>query len=267
MVTIWLGIMIRVSAGLIAVVVVILIFSGITVYSGEFPPASVVESESMEHSATWTWGTINVGDIVIVKYVPDPVKDVVTYVTGRETNFSTYGEYGDVILYRDPNGETVIHRAMFYLSWDNGKPVVDGYHNQSWLSIYGFNIIIYDCGYSHRNLLVNVSAFVNESGFITMGDHNLATSPLYDSMYNAYIAADQNVKITPSPVIGKQIVGIARGQIPWFGLIKLNIMRAEGDWPYYNEVPANSYLYLVISLGVIFGAIFTPYKSHGKKRK
>ncbi|MCL4480786.1 MAG: S26 family signal peptidase [Candidatus Thermoplasmatota archaeon] len=259
--------MVKVSAGLIALIAVILIFSGITIYSGEFPPASVVESESMEHSSTWTWGTINVGDIVIVKNVPDPVRNVITYVVGRETNFSTYGEYGDVILYHDPDGDIVIHRAMFYLSWNNGTPVVAGYANQSWLSIHGQDIIIYDCGYSHRNLLVNVSEFVNESGFITVGDHNLATSPLYNSRYDAYLAADQNVGIMPTPVKAGEVLGVARGQIPWFGLIKLNIMRAEGDWPYYNEVPANSYLYLGISLAAIFGAIFFPYRSLGRKRK
>lgn len=255
------------SPGIAAVIVIILILAGITAYSGEFPPASVVESDSMEHSANWTWGTINVGDIVIVKYMPDPVKNVITYVVGRETNFSTYGEFGDVILYHDPNGNIVIHRAMFYLSWNNSKPVVDGYHGQSWLKIFGFNIVIYDCGYSHRNLLVNVSDFVNQSGFITVGDHNLATSYFYNSHYDAYLAADQNVGITPAPVSAKQVVGVARGDIPWFGLIKLNIMRAEGDWPYYNEVPAHSYQYLGISLFIIFLAIFFPYSRLRREKK
>ena len=259
----------RSAPGILAVIIIVAILVGITAYSGEFPPASVVESYSMEHSSSWEWGTINVGDIVIVKYVPNPIEDVVTYVTGRITNFSTYGEYGDVLLYHDPDGNTVIHRAMFYLTWNGSRPVVQGYRDQSWLKIYGMNIVIYNCGYSHRNLLVNVSGFVNESGFITVGDHNLATAPsfYFNAKYDAYLAADQNVGITPAPVKPSQVVGIARGQIPWFGLIKLNLMRLEGDWPYYNEVPAHSCEYLGASLFLIFLAIFFPYPYLGKGRK
>ena len=257
----------RPSFGILAIIAVIVILAGITIYSGEWPPASVVESESMQHSSNWTWGTINTGDIVLVKYTGNPAQTVNTYVTGRESNYSTYGEYGNVILYNDPNGNTVIHRAMFYLSWDNGTPVVTGYENQTWLRIVNDNVIIYNCGYTHRNLIVDVSHYENQDGFITVGDHNLAVSQLFNRTFDAYYAADQNIGIAPGPITEGQIVGVAVGQLPWFGLIKLNILRLEGNWNYNSEVPAHSYEYLGLSLFLILVVIFFPYSKVAKQLK
>ena len=262
----------KISPAMIILLILLLIAAGITVYSGELPPASVVESDSMEHSNNWTYGTINVGDTVIVKKLASPVSEVITYVQGRQINFSTYGDYGNVILYSDPSGFTVIHRAMFYLSWSHGKPVIPYYSNQSWMKVTSSYVLIKDVGYSHRNLVVYISNFKNESGFITMGDHNLATigQVFHNKALNAYEAADQNVGIIGHPVYSSEVLGKAVGQIPWFGLIKLNLMRLEGQWPYYNEVPNHSYEYLAASMIGILVAIFFPYSifSGGKgKRK
>ncbi len=249
-----------ISGPFIALVIIVAVLVGVTVYSGVIPPATVVESGSMQHSADWQFGVINTGDIVIVKKLPNPEKDVTTYVQGRTSNFSTYGDYGNVLLYDAPGGLVVIHRAMFYLSWSNGNPVVQGYANQSWITVTDKYVLIKNVGFTHRNLEVLISGFQNESGFITMGDHNLALSALYDKNLNAYIAADENVNIISHPVNQSDIVGIAQGQIPWFGLIKLNIMRLQGAWPYYYEVPNYSYYYLATALILIGIAIFFPYK-------
>ncbi len=255
------------SAPVIAVIVIIVAIAGVTVYSGMFPPASVVESESMQHSNNWQFGVINTGDIVIVKKVSDPQKNVVTYVQGRETGFSTYGDYGNVILYNAPLNLVVIHRAMFYLSWSNGNPVIEGASNQSWITVTPTYVLIKDVGYAHRNLLVNIGGFKNESGFITMGDHNLATASqiFYNSSMKAYVAADENVGIIGHPVTASNIVGEAQGQIPWFGLIKLNIMRLQGTWQYPNDVPNFSYYYLGASIFAIIVLIFFPYSEFLKK--
>ena len=255
------------SAPVIAVIVIIVAIAGVTVYSGMFPPASVVESESMQHSNNWQFGVINTGDIVIVKKVSDPQKNVVTYVQGRETGFSTYGDYGNVILYNAPLNLVVIHRAMFYLSWSNGSPEVAGANNQSWITVTPTYVLIKDVGYAHRNLLVNIAGFKNESGFITMGDHNLATASqfFYNSSMKAYMAADENVGIIGHPVTASNIVGEAQGQIPWFGLIKLNIMRLQGTWQYPNDVPNFSYYYLGASIFAIIVLIFFPYSDFLKK--
>lgn len=256
------------SAPLIALLFIVAIVVGVSVYSGIFPPASVVESGSMQHSDNWQYGVINTGDIVIVKKVASPEHDITTYVQGRSANFSTYGDYGNVILYDASNGMVVIHRAIFYLTWSNGEPVVMGYHNQSWINVTSTYVLIKNVGFTHRNLVVFVNDFLNKSGFITMGDHNLAVTDLFDKGLNAYIASDQNVNIISHPVTNSEVVGKAEGQIPWFGLIKLNVMKLQGEWPYSNDVPHNSYYYLsasIIAFGVV---IFFPYsKFMGTKTK
>jgi len=251
---------------LILVIAIVAIIASLTAYGGIWPPASVVESESMQHSNRWEFGVINTGDIVLLKKVPDPVKNVITYVVGRDIGYKTYGEYGDVILYTAPNGEVIIHRAMFYLSWDNGTPVVYGYHNQSWIKVTKSYVIIYDCSYNGRNLYVNLKGLQGEDGFITVGDHNLATSTLFVAKYDAYIAADQNIFGYP-PVKPQNVVAVAYGQIPWLGLIKLNIMRLYGEWPYYSEVPEYAYDYLFITLFVIFVLPYISYYAYKKLKK
>lgn len=243
---------------LIALLIIVVLAGSLLLYSGAWPPVYTVESESMEHSSSWTAGTINVGDIVLVKNIGDNPDNVVTYVTGRDTGYSTYGEYGNVILYKASNGEIIIHRAMFYLSWNGSKPVVSGYHGQNWIKITDNYVVIDNASYTGRNLFVNIGHLQNKSGFITVGDYNLAHSTLYNSSEKSYIAADQNV-FGYNPAGASSILGIAFGQIPWFGLIKLNIMKLSGDWPQYNQVPANSYLYLVVSSSLILIAVFFPY--------
>ncbi|PYB68843.1 S26 family signal peptidase [Thermoplasma sp. Kam2015] len=244
----------------IAVIIGVVIFlTSVTIYSGIWPPVDTIASESMTHSDYWTYGTMNVGDIVFVKRVSSVPGPVITYVVGRQTGFSTYGEYGNVILYKNPEGQTIIHRAMFYLSWADGMPVVQGFHNQSWMKVTKMYILIYDVGFSHRNLVVYLRGMVNESGFITVGDFNLAYRGIYNSSLNAYEAADQNVGITNAPVNSSNIIGMAFWDIPWFGLIKLNILKAYGQWPYSNEVAKNSYDYLFASIIIIAALIFLPY--------
>ncbi|HKJ96138.1 MAG TPA: S26 family signal peptidase [Thermoplasmataceae archaeon] len=244
---------------------VLVIFSA---YSNQLPPISVVESGSMQHSSTWTPGVINTGDLIMEKKVSNPVQDVVTYVQGRSTNFTTYGDYGEVILYDAPGNYSIVHRAMFYLDWNGTYPVVVGYSGQSWINITRGEVIIKDVGYSHRNLIVSVSSFVGQSGFITMGDNNLGTSSLNVSTVGAFIAADQNI-FGFSPIKPSSVTGIAYGHIPWAGLIKLNIMRVQGDWQYYNDVPQYSYFYLSLSISAILaGLIVSLYllDRNGKKK-
>ncbi len=257
------------SGPVVTIIIILGALVGLTVYSGMFPPVSVVESGSMQHSPDWQFGVINTGDIVVVKKISSPVNDITTYVQGRTANFSTYGDYGNVILYHDANGMVIIHRAMFYLSWSNGHPVIQGYANQSWITVTSTYVLLKDVGFTHRNLIVLLNGMQNESGYITMGDHNLAISNVWVGNLSAYIAADENVNIMTHPVTQSAVVGVAQGQIPWLGLVKLNIMRLQGDWPYYNDVPYHSYEYLAVSLAIIAVAVFFPYDRviHSKNKK
>src|SRR3989442_6936789 len=46
--------------------------------------------------------------------------DVVTYLEGRASGYATYGDYGDVIIFRHGSDPTpVIHRAIMYVTIHN----------------------------------------------------------------------------------------------------------------------------------------------------
>ena len=90
-------------------------------YTGNWPPVVVVESESMMHSNTESFlGVIDTGDLVLVKTIGSR-DDVVTYAQGKADDYSTYSDYGDVIIYRK-NGygdvTPVIHRALVWLEYN-----------------------------------------------------------------------------------------------------------------------------------------------------
>ena len=248
-------------AGAIVLLIIVILAGSLLAYSQEWPPVSVVASESMTHSSSWKAGTLNVGDIVFVKKVDQVPGPIITYVVGRDIGFMSYGEYGNVILYQSTNGIIIIHRAMFYLSWNGSTPSVQGYHNQSWMRVTDQYVWIEDASYNGRNLTVSISALKGEDGFITVGDYNLATSALYVAAQHAYIAADQNVNITAFPVSSSEIVGVAFGDIPWFGLIKLNFLRLYNQWPEYNQVAKYSYDYLGLSILAILVAVLFPYEA------
>ncbi len=242
----------------IILVSIVIAASSIVLYSGTTTPLYVVESKSMEHSEYWTYGTINTGDIVFAKNIHDSKGNVITYVQGRESGFKNYGDYGNVILFKDNQGRILIHRAMFYLTWEGSMPVVSDSGNQSWITVKGDSIILSDVGQEHRNLIVYLSNFVGISGFITVGDYNLANSHVYNSTANAYLASDQNA-FGFGPVKPSSVVGTAFGNVPWFGLIKLNLLKLGGGWPESNQVPQNAYLYLSLSTVLLLVVIFLPY--------
>lgn len=251
---------------IIAALVILIIFGGLYLYSGNWPPVTIIESSSMQHGNQFTWGAINTGDIVVQKKITN-VSQVITYVEGREMGYSSYGDYGNVILYQPfPGATPVIHRAMLYVTWNGHTFHVRGQTEairEGWMLIEGFNVIIKDVGFSGRNLIINVSSsdpfsgymnLIGKDGFFTMGDNNLANTPytnpnvIFPDM--AYYACDQNVGIASGPVKIGQIVGIAQGWLPWFGIIKLVL---TGETQY---IPSDSYYYLTITLTIIIAIAF-----------
>ena len=77
------------------------------IHSGFGTPFSVVMSESMQHDDTRSQiGCIDTGDVVIVQ---SPEKaDIVSYVEGTITGYSTFGDYGSVIIYERGNGHNPV---------------------------------------------------------------------------------------------------------------------------------------------------------------
>ncbi len=79
-------------------------------FAGTWPAVVTIESESMVPH-------MNVGDLVLV-VDEDRFGGLTTWVEGQHTGYSSFGDYGDVIVYR-PNGadsvHPIIHRAMTYV--------------------------------------------------------------------------------------------------------------------------------------------------------
>lgn len=79
-------------------------------FAGTWPAVVTIESESMVPN-------MNVGDLVLV-VDEDRFGSLVTWSEGQRTGDPSFGDYGNVIVYR-PNGvdtvHPIIHRAMTYV--------------------------------------------------------------------------------------------------------------------------------------------------------
>ena len=250
----------------IAAAIVIVIIMGLFAYSGLWPPLVVVESESMQHSDTTSYiGVIDTGDLVVVKTVAS-LSEVKTYVASINEGYKTYGDYGDVVIYnRDGSllAKPVIHRAIVELVFNStsysfdipslanvplDKWSVGGQHSGKWYDLKA-SLELYHMGYRDQTITISLSSLLNyfesngiapHGGLITKGDHNL----LYDQSPMANIAHQ--------PIIAQWVVGEARGEIPWFGLIKLWV---GGNMP--AQTPENSKTDLILTIVIIIAIPIT----------
>jgi len=167
----WIGLL----RDFLFVLIVVVMFSSISYIAlGRFSPMVAVESGSMIPH-------IQIGDIIFVESV-DRTK-IITYSEGEQIGYSTFDEYGDVILYkpRGKDGVTpIIHRAMYYVN--AGDPMWPG------------------------------GPAAPSAGYITKGDN-----PKTNSAY------DQQGSISPNiPVKPEWVIGVARfDRIPLLGCISL----------------------------------------------
>ena len=252
-----------IKAFIIAPAIFLLVIGAIFLYSGIWPPMVVVESESMQHSDDRSYiGVIDTGDIVVVKKV-DSYQEVTTYVEGLANGHSTYGEPGDVIVYhRSGMPKPIIHRAMVMLEYNFtgggfDVPTLADIPAEMW-SVPGERtwwnlketLVLHDVGYIGARLEIDLSTMLSymfsngrlHGGIITLGDNN------WEIIDGVPVARyDQRWLTTMrEPVMEDWIIGKARGELPWFGLLKL---WATGTMP--DDAPANSQRNLVISLGAL----------------
>ncbi len=244
------------------------IIGGIYVYSGVSPPFTVINSGSMQHSDESSIGTIDTGDMVIVKN-PD-YQEITTYVEGSKTDYSKFGEYGDVIIYRSGD-RNIIHRAMLHMTLYETEtvtqkwyiPELKDYDNWDIKSILGSVKSLYwdnenciltvdisstfyltDVGYGDGEPSVNIFKLgigkdVGYSGYLTKGD-NAETNKTFD----------QNSSIHPELVTEEDIRSIAAVEIPWLGCIKLWINDKNTDL-----IPENSITSLITVFVVLISII------------
>ena len=220
----------------IAIGSVVVVFLLTFAYSGNWPPMVVIESGSMEHDNNSLYaepgythlGTIDTGDLVIVKEAGK--KNIVTYLEGKNTGYEKYGDYGDVIVYykngiREKDGlpvTPVIHRAMFWVDVDIENKTYHvpeagrTFYNEIDLGQFGDEKLV---GTIEEQALQN-------SGYVTKGDSS--GNPHPDQMTHTDINRNKVQPVNPD-----WVVGMARGELPWFGLIKLRVTQPDN----YEQAP------------------------------
>ncbi|HEV2519624.1 MAG TPA: S26 family signal peptidase [Thermoplasmata archaeon] len=254
---------------LVALAIVVLILVSLYAYTTNWPPAYVIESDSMQHGATDQVGLINTGDLVLAQRVNASL--VTPYFPAESSGYRTYGEYGDVILYHpngDPNQAPIIHRAILSIEYDASNhtysiPALSGlacgnapgaaYRVAAHLSGCGATgvtgeLTLYGVGWTHAivNISLTQGVLGAHSGFLTMGDNN-------------YLPGNPTQGEPDQPVFSTLVepgwvVGVARGMIPWFGALKLLL---SGD---AGMVPAQSWEWLAITLiGTLLAAMGIHY--------
>ncbi len=139
-----------------------------------------VESGSMEPH-------MHVGDLI---FVLSPSRtNITTYEEGKKIGYKTFGDYGDVIIYR-PNGRNdvtpIIHRAMKWV--EKGE-----------------------------DMRVDVERCPGpvpapHAGYITKGDAN---PPCYVDQVALLVGKERKERV--QPVKPEWIIGVARARVPFLG--------------------------------------------------
>ena len=160
---------------LIFVLTVVVIFASVSkIALGLYTPMVAVESGSMIPH-------IQIGDIIFVESIDRT--EIITNEVGKKMNYSSFDEYGDVILYkpRGMEGTTpIIHRAMYYVN--ESEPMWPG------------------------------GPLAPHAGYITKGD-NSRTNTAYDQ---------QGSISHLQPIKKEWVIGKARfGRVPLLGCISL----------------------------------------------
>ena len=249
---------------LVALAIIAILLVSLYAYTSNWPPMYVVESDSMQHGSDDHVGLINTGDLVLAQSLPST--DIVPYIVGAQTGHSTYGEYGDVILYH-PNGVTtgapIIHRAIVFIEVnDDGSdsiPQLSGLPcgteanavYRTWSTPNGCgtddvrgNLTLYGIGWMSVTISVPLASLGRSSGFLTMGDNN------FDALGNG----DPDQPFLSNLVEPGWVIGVARGMLPWFGALKLLFDGNAG------EVPPQSWQWMGLSVvAVIGGALLLHY--------
>jgi signal peptidase len=281
-----------------ALAVVGIVMLSMWVYSGGiWPPMVVIESESMMHSKDSQIGVIDTGDLTLVKKIGSK-SDIITYVEGRpsytvsfeeagqttmkEETFKgahpgimTYGDYGEVIIYRK-NGDTretpVIHRAM---AWFEPNATVECISKLPMGAVAGGDfpdiknsahpkglkcvilVQIKNVGYKKDTLVIHVSKLVQDGvmlsgkplhGFLTHGDHNGAGSGSFQCDQETHTLNGKY--FAPNDV--DWVVGKAVGELPWFGALKLVASKTVDS----DRIPPSSWNGLI---GTIVLIIVVPF--------
>ena len=232
---------------IVAFLVVFILLMILWSYTGQWlgAPMVAIESGSMMHldEGFGRVGFIDAGDMVLLVKVNEK-NDILTRgsnLGGEKARglggFQTYGDYGDVIIYKKygkTNEDQIIHRAICWIDYNEDKTYT--------VKEYGIEDV--------NSITINELGLNNyrpsHSGFITQGDNPKTND-----------RCDQAGGICSEPIKTEWITGKARFELPWIGTINLlfNDIISGSFWN-NNEitvfnVPTDSIICLVILLIII----------------
>ncbi len=225
---------------------------------GIWPPFMAVESKSMQHSGdTSQVGVIDTGDVVVARHTSGP-DDIRTYVGSIVDGHRSYGEYGDVVIYKMSNEQTpIVHRAICNLIYNGSGgfdiPELSNVPTQLWDAPgaegrwwgLGQSVDLFQVGYSKVTVHIDLTYLLASmgpsphGGLITMGDNNW-----FDRGGERFGLIDQG-SLMDGPLPWEWIIGKVTGEIPWMGSLKLWMTGTAPDY-----LPRNS----VVNLSVVIGA-------------
>ena len=120
----------------------------------------------------------------------------------------------------------------------------------------GYNAGYYDCKrFAHANVepyLVVWNWQPKHSGIVTLGDNNQCSVDQGGLVVNGSSGVHSSSGVA-GPVREAWLVGVAGGEIPWLGTVKL--MLSGPNSPGTQYVPGSSFLFLALVIG---GIIFAP---------
>ncbi len=254
---------------LIAVVAIIVGgYATLITYTGMSTPFSVVMSQSMQHDPDRSdLGCIDTGDVVVVKNKANAT--IESYVVGTNTGYSTFGDYGSVIIYeRNSSSNPVIHRAIVWLDWNSNTNTwsseelkdykgtwyctVNGMEENDYNDLQGV-LTFKDLTQSKKTVNINLSNLEKSSGYLTLGD-NPKTN----------LSFDQVSGIISHPISYDDIRSVPFAEIPWLGTIKLLINGNTNNLSYVpNSLPSLAMTIVTIIGAVLLIDIITQWKLMG----
>ena len=198
--------------------------------SGTWPAVVTIESESMVPH-------MNVGDLVFVVQA-DRFGQLQSWTEVKETGYTKFGDYGDVIIY-NPNGGTnspipfiggahpIIHRAMFnqstgplvvFYNPQGGKFSPTEYEKISVKNPDEFNSLIKNSSLDrNKGYQIAIENLSIHSGYITKGDNNQISDE--GSSLSHYVNLGPIEPVKPEWIVGKALF-----TVPLVGYLPLNII-------------------------------------------
>lgn len=237
--------------------IVLLVLGTLWGYTGQAigdSPVVVVESGSMMHckngmpqlgrdcdaSTFARLGTIDPGDLILVKDI-DSRTDVATRAGGGDHH---YGRSGDVIIFKPDGraGTPVIHRALFWIQIEqDGTFSVPEFGISHAQNLDQPQLLELGLNRGYADDLRTMGAGPRDSGFVTRGDNN------------GQADQDHSSSIAALPVKPAWILGVARGEIPWLGLVKLLANDLLTGTSNFAAAGTDSKVFLFLTLGLLLG--------------